>query len=305
MLKIIIFNFILILLFCQNAHAQTDYMPLGAQLNGNVFALGFNGNFTTTSEKDTLCGGVPCRKIVIIEKSASTSNTYRSVYFSRQVKNSVFFFEPSSQSFELIYKTNMAVGDSISYSFYSGCCGLLSKATSFVDSIKFINSMQIMKCHLTCPSEGFGRPSYRLNYTLHDRFGTGYSFNPANFCTFGFYDGSRYFPTCYRDSQIFFTTDRFNASNCELTTTTPEINDFNISISPNPSQNYLDISANDNLSIRKCSLIDALGHIVQEREFNDVNQVHWGFDVMKNGLYLLRIQTSLGDLIVKKVIINH
>lgn len=306
MAKILMVGLFAIFLLKQSLFSQTEYMPIGAKLSGIAyFAFPFSdGSFTSTSEKDTLCDGIPCRKIVKVETSSLPPKTYALTYYSRQVGDSIFYWNSSARGFDLAFRTKMSVNDSIKYKFFNNSLGDTS-VTLYADSVKFINSMQITKCHLLCPSYISGGVPTRVEFTIYDRFGTAFDNAPSFFCNLGFYDGARYVPICYKDNQIFFTTPNYNGSNCALTTKTYENNNLYISVSPNPTYNYLNIECNNNSLIEKCSLIDPLGHIQQEEAFNNVKSIHWIINNASNGIYFLKIETSLGYSILKKVVVQQ
>lgn len=80
---------------------------------------------------------------------------------------------------------------------------------------------------------------------------------------------------------------------------------MSISVSPNPAQTYLDIKATENIRIKECLLINGLGQIIQKEMFNCVNTAHLILNKTSNGIYFLKIATSDGLSILKKVIISH
>ncbi len=302
MIKILNLGLFFTFTFCLNLYSQIEYMPVEAKLNGDSWGFFYNGSFTKTAEKDTLCGSIPCRKIVIVEKDNSTNKIASYTYFSKQEKDSIFFWNQTLQKFEFEFRTNMSVGDSIRYKFFSNSFGDTT-TTLYADSIKLINSMRITKCHVICPNYISGGIPTRIEFSIYDRYGLVDNYSPAFFCNIGSYDGIRHIPICYQDKQIFFTTSAYNGSNCGLTVVTNDIKDIDISLSPNPVQSYLDISTNENALIRECSLVNSLGHIVQKTAFENVKTAHLFLNKMLDGVYFLKITTSLSQTVVKKIVI--
>ncbi len=295
MTKTIVLGLIVHFLILNKLFSQTEYMPVGTKSYGFASGFLFSGSYTVTSEKDTFCEGIPCRKIVQINQSTSPPGISKEVYFSRQVKDSIFYWNSSARKFELVFRTNMAVGDSIVFTnpFNSNL-----KTILYADSVKTINSVRITKCHRKC----FWYDN--LQFEIYDRFGTSDNLSTSRVCN-GASDVLFFTPICFKDNQIFYTTSNYNGSNCGLVTDTHENNSLNMSVSPNPTQNYLDIQSNDNHLIERCSLIDALGHIYQEKEFNHAKSAHWVLNNIQNGIYFLKIETSLGHSIVKKIVVHQ
>lgn len=72
----------------------------------------------------------------------------------------------------------------------------------------------------------------------------------------------------------------------------------NISIVPNPASNYLSIKAVS--SIKNVSIFNMLGQLIETTEETTINTSSY-----ENGLYVFRIKTEEGNIIVKRVEIAH
>jgi hypothetical protein len=94
MTKPVIICLLFICSVSDNLWSQAKFMPIGAELNVLNWSYGFNQAFMVYSEKDTLCGRTPCRKIIGIYRDGS-----KQTQFIKQVKDSIFFYDPNNKSF--------------------------------------------------------------------------------------------------------------------------------------------------------------------------------------------------------------
>jgi Secretion system C-terminal sorting domain len=78
-----------------------------------------------------------------------------------------------------------------------------------------------------------------------------------------------------------------------------------LTIHPNPTNSSVNISANDNVLIRECALIDVMGRTVQQSFFDDTKSAYGLFEDIGSGVYLLRILTSSGLVVNKKIVISR
>lgn len=106
---------------------------------------------------------------------------------------------------------------------------------------------------------------------------------------------------CTSPDQFGFMVDDF-----KVTTTGLGVNEAfarKFSISPNPSNNVINVSNNANILLNKVSITDVNGRIVKSTDLSNISEVEMNISELTSGVYFMNIDTDSGRA-TKKFIKN-
>jgi Secretion system C-terminal sorting domain len=294
----LIFTFI----FGLNAFAQTDFMPVGARLQTKAIAYGFSGTAIFNSQKDTICGGTPCRKVVITHEDKVRAKTYTDSIFFQQRGDSIFEYSTYLKKSSFLFKNNYSAGDSFLIQQTFGNV-VLPYAVVFVDTVTTFSGIKRYECRMKCREINATTPAFTTPFVMYDRFIPEYNWNIYVICQLGFYDGFRYTLQCYSDNATSYKS-RDYTGNCDFINLSTGINDYrnDVKIFPNPADNFITIEST------KAQLI-----IVTMKNINGVEvlnktiltPINLSSKDLPNGVYSVSVQDNKGYLTLKKIVIQH
>ncbi len=297
-----ILSILLIFLIWTNLSAQTEFMPLGATLNSEAVAYGFSGNAVFNAQKDTICNGLPCRKVNIFYKDKRTNNTWTDPVFFQQRGDSIFEYNEYLKKSGFLFKNKYAVGDSFLIQQLIGTTNV-TQATVYIDSLINLNGIKRYAARIKCRAINVNYPEFTVRFNLYDKFIPEYHWDVYLICQSGFYDGFRYTPLCFTDNvtsykSVFYTG---NCDSISRITSVKEI-DNDLKIVPNPAHSFLTITGTETelitLIIKNINGAEMLQKTILIPNTIDVNY-------LPNGVYILSFKNNKGFLKVQKLIIQH
>jgi len=303
------------LFFAHCSFAQGDFAPIGAKWYYSLsyamdLRLGFTEQVVT---KDTTIDGQICRKIerteVVkrgdISNSPTDTNTLESLYVYSNT-DTVFYYNTIFEKFLPLYIYNVAVGDTISYhvpdtnwlsvltdSIFRMKVTRVSQQQFGGETLKYISISLIDEYYsyggVIHSGDGYYEKIGSTNWLLHN--------NTARVST------TPSFLRCYSDATLSYVLDA--EIPCDYVDGPTSINgrqlkDRNISVYPNPAQDYINIKADGiNLKDAEIHIYDAVGKKVNASIANGKIDV----SALAQGMYLLKLVVG-NDNLVKKVLIN-
>jgi Secretion system C-terminal sorting domain len=297
-----ILSIIFIFLFGTNLLAQTEFMSLGSTLNSEASAYGFFGSAVFNAQKDTICNGLPCRKINIFYKDKRTNNTWTNPVFFQQRGDSIFEYTEYLKKSGFLFKNKYAVGDSFLIQQLIGTTNV-TNATVYIDSLINLNGIKRYAARIKCRAINVNYPEFTVRFNLYDKFIPDFNWNIYLICQSGFYDGFRYTPLCYTDNitsykSVFYTG---SCDSISRITSVKEIEN-DVKIVPNPAHSFLTITGTETslitLIIKNINGVEILKKTILIPTTIDVNY-------LQNGVYILSLHNNKGFLNVRKLIIQH
>ena len=303
-------NFIFVLFLTGNIFAQTDFMPVGSVVRAEGYCYGFEGREILTSQKDTLCSGEPCRKVIISYESNRNSRVFEENIFFIQKGDSIFEYSADPRRREFLFKNRYNVGDSIKLTqtiIGSTTNVVVTRAVVYVDSLIEKNGVKRYACRIKCLpiSVSLGDTVEFNRFNLYDKFIPDYNWELYAICQDRFNDGFRYFPLCYTDKSTDYRTPRY-VSSCDSTNylSRPIVQEqpkWDLSIFPNPANTFLRVKSFPSQNI-KLSVFDIRGVLVFQKMISTT------FDVdiknLADGIYILKVENE-GATITQKLIVHH
>jgi hypothetical protein len=190
------FSLLFLSIFGLNLSAQTEFMPLGSNLYTNFVSLGFSGSAVFNAEKDTICDGLPCRKINIFKKDKRTNIIYKDSVFFQQRGDSIFEYSQYFKKSNFLFKNKYAVGDSLLIERSIGVTNVVV-ATIYIDSIINFNGIKRYASRIKCRPINASYPTVLNEFNLYDRFFPFYHWDIHLYCQASYYDGLSFIPLCY------------------------------------------------------------------------------------------------------------
>jgi len=295
------------LLIVKCSFAQGDFAPIGAKW---YYSQGYDldlrlGYIEETVTKDTTINGQFCRKIERrelvkidnIPNSQIDTNSLDSKYVYANV-DTVFYYNSPFDKFLPLYIFNVAMGDTICYhvpdtSFLHTYPDSLFKVAVERIEVLQINGSNLKKISTT-NTIGYGDP-----FIYTERIGSEKSLLLTLSGTFGTPSLLR----CYSDANLSYIVD--TNTPCDYVDGPTSINgkqsnNLNISVYPNPAQDYLNIKTDGiNLNDTDIHIYDVVGKKVHASITNSRIDV----SALAKGVYLIKITVG-EDYVVKKILIN-
>jgi Secretion system C-terminal sorting domain len=294
----LIFTFI----FGLNAFAQTDFMPVGARLQTKAIAYGFSGTAIFNSQKDTICGGVPCRKIMVRYEDKLRPRIFTDSVFFQQRGDSIFEYSAYSKKSTFLFKNKYAVGDSFLIQETIGSI-FLPYAVVYIDAATTFDGVKRYECRMKCRETNASTPAFTTPFIIYDKFIPEYNWDIYVICQLGFYDGFRYTLECYSDNTTTYKS-RNHTGNCDYINPITILDDYknDVKIFPNPADNFITIESTKaqliSVTIKNINGVEVLKKTILTPNNLDIHD-------LPNGIYSVSIQDNKGYLTLKKIVIQH
>ena len=291
-MRTVIFEILLMIIFAYNSSAQ-DFAPVGAKWHfGEGYAWSNSVGFITyESIGDTIINNLPCRTLY---KSTTTCCIPGGIHFLHQSADSIFHFNPETETFNLIIKFDAEVGDS--WILHTNPDGNLmsDSATCIVDSISYFHysptdSLKIMNVRLVSFAYNiiFGDTLYyTLTNQIIEKAGFRNALLPGDciyYCDVNFEDDIR----CYEDFNVGLIA--FSGIACEYTPVEDITIKDEITVYPNPARDKIYIEAPD-IKSGNIKLFSAGGTQI----FVPIHNNELDINTLTTGIYYLKIQTENG-----------
>jgi hypothetical protein len=235
-------------IFCQ---AQ-NWAPIGAKWHYDEH-FAFRGDmafFLFESIGDTVVLGKNCR---IIQKNDdwNCDMYYYSQDFMYESGDTVFFYDPILNDFQILYNFNASVGDSWNFILHDNYNGDIDSTVVYVDSVDYIvhNGLTLKRMFHTATSQFENYPFATQQFTAIERIGSPYFMFPLMPEFYGLCDGNYTSGLrCYEDSTLgLYIADSMFA--CDYTyvwvpgggTSTERLASNLVKIYPNPATAFLQV----------------------------------------------------------------
>ena len=76
-----------------------------------------------------------------------------------------------------------------------------------------------------------------------------------------------------------------------------------LSISPNPANDFVNISNTENIRVSNIKITDLNGRVIKQNNFDNVSNINLNVSDLSSGVYMMNINTNKGST-VKKIIKN-
>ncbi len=249
-----------------------DFAPLGATWHYTHRYMGPETDINTLTVIDAnfYINGQFCSKIS--KTHASCSPEFEYVY---EQNNVVFLLNQNSNQFDTLYNFNLSTGE--------------GWGNNIIDSVVYQNVNGVSLKGLYVNGSTYGGP-------ILEKIGGSYSFISDNpICDPA--DGG--WIKCYTDDVIGLY--EVTTGECDAITDIEEITITDISISPNPANNFISISGLEAMTVKNILIYDYLGvkWIEKELKSNTLN-----IENLPRGMYFIQIEHNNIVLINKKIIIE-
>jgi hypothetical protein len=298
--------FTFVLLFLSQSVAQTDFMPIGSVVTTEASALAFYGTAVFTSQKDTICNGLPCRKIALVRNNKRTNYISKSAVYFQQKGDSIFEYNEYLKNFRFLFKNRYNLHDSIR-SLDTLDPYFSRMPVIYIDSVIYMNGITRYASRIKCRSVSNPNIYYTAPINLYDKLIPDSHWNFYFICVAGFYDGDFYTPLCYTDSTTSYHTPHYIGPTCEsLSQPVAEKEtsiDKTMSIFPNPAQSFISIKSTQTqvvqVSIKPINGAAEVLHKTMSIPNNiDINS-------LANGVYILTILNNYNSFSTQKLVIQH
>ena len=298
MRNIILFSFFV--LFSLSATSQ-QWAPVGAKwYYDERFAFSGNINYVLYSaEKDTLFKGESCRKIIKRHDFYCLGRPAFELMFDRN--DSVFFYDPQLDTFQLLYRFKANKGDSWTLKIYETPVRN-DTLHIYVDSVgSMIANSQALRVLYVTYSVRYENDSVRYTSRIVEKFGDLlFMFNFYPFlnlvCDMNLSNGIR----CYEDSALglyhFASTD-----SCAYTWTgITSYKKSDLIFYPNPFDEKIRVSGL--YEPATFEIMDMTGRMIDSGVIRD-SEITPG--KLSKGIYLLRISTAEGIRLSERKIVKN
>lgn len=296
-----IITIITILIFPFFVTAQ-EFAPIGATW---YFAETYYGSLDTglvtfSSIGDTIINNKSCQ---VVKKDKRSCYSFEGEYFFHQEGDSVFYFNQTSENFDLLFDFNANIGDH--WNIVWGDNDFMDTMIVTVDSISWFklnstDSLRIQNVSIT--SSIFPEPSYRK--IIHN-IGFEISMLPFLYssavCDINYEMGIN----CYQDSNIGLFN--FSGTECNYTPVHNIDKPNTFEVSPNPtSRSFFIKNRISETSKNQIQLFDFKGEMILEQSINfSKNQsVEIKTNHLSSGIYFLKISNDKYSNIQKIIVQN-
>ena len=246
---------------------------------------------------DTTILGKPCKKL-IGNKITYVTGPFPSGPSYSHIKEPIFTYESQDtvymlikEAFEPVYYFNAKVGDTILVGKFSSPTPK-PKLVIYKIETKIINSIPVKYFYANFTQNINKNNS---NYVYAERAGNlTTSMYPV------FFYGDVFTTFCaYNDDIIAINP----SADCGLYVASTNLLEDSLTISPNPSYNYINVSSSFNDKIKALIIYDIQGKMILYK-LKNLNIQLFNLDVssISNGLYILQIQTEDGENYVRKFV---
>ncbi len=285
---------------CINSSLQT-WAPLGAKwYYDDRFVFSGNVDYILySSVRDTIVAGKNCHKIS--KRNDLVCNERPQFELMYDSRDSVFFYDPHLNVFQLLYNFNAVKNDSWSLKIHEASTNRNDTLNILVDSIgSMVANNQLLKILYVTYSVRYETDSIKYQSQIAERFGDlAFMFNFLPFtgavCDFNLSDGIR----CYEDSVLgYYHFPLMDSCTYQLTGINPD-NSHKLVLYPNPSDDIIRISGLDTQA--SYQLIDLTGITIESGIIYD-SQIE--ISQLPEGIYMLRINDSRGMRIATEKVIK-
>ena len=70
---------------------------------------------------------------------------------------------------------------------------------------------------------------------------------------------------------------------------------------PNPATNIVNITNNENMSVKQVEIYDVTGKLINTQNFNNETEIQLNVETFSSGTYILHLQTNEGTAIKKLI----
>lgn len=282
-----------------------NFAPIGAEwYYGEGYAFSGNIDYIKfTSEKDTLFAGKICRKITKRHKLGCNDRTYTEFVFTKN--DTVFFYDPFFNEFQILYVFNAKVSDSWVIKIKNE---QQDTDTIFI-IVNSISTMNVNGVDLKALNVTYNKPHENMpetySSTIVERIGdVHYMFNwfPwfSHVCDDNYTNGLR----CYQDQDIGLYSTGI-ADSCTYMYDWTSIKNRNsntkFQVFPNPTSDYIDISTLSEIEIT-AELLDLFGNTILTKKFYFNTRIN--LPKLSKGLYIVVIKNDEKVLYFKRIL-NH
>lgn len=99
------------------------------------------------------------------------------------------------------------------------------------------------------------------------------------------------------------STNRVRSILCGATLKVESFDSSVFSISPNPANDFINISNTENIKVSNIKITDLNGRVVKQNNFDNVSSINLNVSDLSSGVYMMNINTNEG-MMVKKIIKN-
>jgi Secretion system C-terminal sorting domain len=298
-----ILTFLLFEIICISVFSQ-DWAPIGAKwyYDEQFASSGDIDYIKYTSEKDTIVNGQSCRKINKRHDLYCYERPEIELMFSKN--DSVFFYDPKLDTFQLLYNFNAIKNDSWFFSFKEVPIGRIDTVNIVVDSIgSMIANTKILKILYVTYTIKFESTSIQYPSRIIEKIGDAsfmFRFYPSiNIaCDMNYTNGIR----CYEDP-AFGNYHFLSMDSCTYTYKWTEIKSKKINkiiVYPNPSNKTIQIAGLNQAKYYQMS--DINGKLIKSDIILDSQIV---IKDLLDGFYILSITDKNGLPILKEKIIKN
>ena len=287
-LKTTFLLFILSFFFCQNINSQS-FVEEGNQWS--MVNYTFAGIFSSTYriEGDTIINGINYKKMWYTNQDPSIADWTLEKYIREDSTQKVYQLNASNEE-RIIYDFGLSVGDTI----VSNVSPEQNSIVTALDSIELNDATKRKRLTITslyCADwnieefwiEGIGGRNYAFYYVdVFCQTDTGLSLR------------------CFSNNGNFLYGSA-DSNNCFIPTSINELEQTNIKIFPNPTQDILNLEYDETLEIEQLKIFDFQGQMIRSLQVeNDFSQI--SIADFPKGVYYLKIETARSEFIVKKFI---
>lgn len=201
----------------------------------------------------------------------------------------VYFVPPSETTEQLLYDFNMVVGDTV--------IGYTSTHAYPADTVQSIDSVLVGNSY---------RKRWKLSsvYEIYFIEGIGSTYGLVELSPGWLVDHNSYTLTCFQQNGLTLYPN--TTMNCDLITGVNNIasDKFLINIYPNPFHTTALLQLHPDFSKGDLKVYNSLGSLITTQTISNQNSLTLNRDNLSNGLYLLHLTNSRGQMTVEKLIIE-
>ena len=96
---------------------------------------------------------------------------------------------------------------------------------------------------------------------------------------------------------------RASSTDTLLSVSSPEIISNKFSVSPNPTNDFINISSSDNIGVNGVTIADLNGRVIKEMSYNNISNIQVNLTDLADGMYIMNIKSEQG-IATKKILKN-
>ena len=293
------------LLFSINGFSQIEFMPIGSITSTAYTSLGGEGSGVFNPQKDTLCGGEICRKIMITRKNSKDNKVYSEFIYFQQKGDSIFEYNEYSKKWAFLFKNRYTVGDSFDIKNIIAQF-TYTLATVYVDSVVVSNGLNRFACRIKCLPRSSNDTLTFFRFNLYDKFIPDYDWHLYNICTRAYNDSYYYYPLCYTENTLNYHTPLYTGPNCDSITKSTDVlelsDNLDLTLFPNPANASLNIKSSQKQVVR-LNVFNMNGQLVLKKTITTPAQLN--ISPLPDGIYIVKAESDKGISLTRKLIVHH